>query len=145
MSKSLRFPVKEACPFCELLADGSADLICANDLAASFADSFPLNPGHALIVPRRHEPNPFALTPAEQASLWALLDPTRAAIAAGHDADGWNVGVNVGIAGGQTIPHVHVHLIPRLVGDSDPAGDGSFDPRGGVRWVVRERAAYWRD
>ena len=65
-------------------------------------------------------------------------------LADGHAADGWNVGLNVGVAGGQTIPHVHLHLIPRLEGDASYPGAPAGDPRGGVRWVVPARAAYWR-
>ncbi|MGP1667643.1 MAG: HIT family protein, partial [Rhodanobacter sp.] len=52
--------------------------------------------------------------------------------------DGYNIGINVGAAAGQTVPHLHVHVIPRYAGDMD-------DPRGGVRWIFPDRAAYWME
>jgi diadenosine tetraphosphate (Ap4A) HIT family hydrolase len=123
------------CPFCRRLADG--DLLAENEAAAAFVDAFPLSPGHALIVPRRHEADLFALTAAEQDALWELLRSVQAALQERHRPDGYNVGVNIGDAGGQTVGHVHVHLIPRYAGDVD-------DPRGGIRWIIPAKARYWR-
>lgn len=105
-------------------------------MAAAFFDASPLSPGHALIVPRRHEPDLFALTGEEQDALWRLLRGVRTRIQQSHHPDGYNVGVNVGAAGGQTIGHVHVHLIPRYAGDVE-------DPRGGIRWIIPAKARYW--
>ena len=124
-----------SCVFCDRIA--RAELLISNDLAAAFHDGYPLNPGHTLIVPRRHEPDFLALTAGEQAAIWALVEPARQLIeASGTRPDGYNIGVNVGAAAGQTIDHAHLHVIPRFSGDID-------DPRGGVRWVVPARAAYW--
>ena len=103
----------------------------------AFKDGFPVNPGHALIVPRRHVADLFELTADEQAALWRLLPEVKQRLDARHSPAGYNVGVNVGAAAGQTVGHVHVHLIPRFAGDVE-------DPRGGVRWVVPARAAYWK-
>lgn len=124
------------CVFCARVTAGG--LVAENSTAVAFPDAFPLSRGHCLIVPRRHESNFFALTPAEQAATWALLEPTRAHIEQDGRPDGYNIGVNVGEAGGQTVAHAHVHLIPRYHGDV-------LDARGGVRWVLPARAQYWQE
>jgi len=123
-----------SCPLCTR-AEGS-ELLASNDLAVAFLDAFPLNPGHALLVPRRHAGDLFALTPEEQSALWGLLPRVKAVLDREHAPAGYNVGVNVGAAAGQTVEHVHVHLVPRYAGDVP-------DPRGGVRWIIPARAAYW--
>jgi diadenosine tetraphosphate (Ap4A) HIT family hydrolase len=86
--------------FCVRVPGG--DLVVANAAAVAFFDAFPLSPGHALIVPRRHEPDFLALTEIERAAVWALVDPVRQAIEARFRPDGYNLGVNVGEAAGQT-------------------------------------------
>lgn len=122
------------CPLCQRLA--LPDLMAENDLAVAFKDGFPVNPGHTLIVPRRHVEGFFELTTDEQAAIWRLLPELKQRLDARHSPAGYNVGVNVGEAAGQTVGHVHVHVIPRFAGDIE-------DPRGGVRWVVPARAKYW--
>jgi diadenosine tetraphosphate (Ap4A) HIT family hydrolase len=126
--------VAVACAFCHRLTAG--DLLAQNSLAAAFADAFPVNPGHCLVVPRRHEPDFFALTSDEQAAVWALLGPLRSRIERARLPDGYNIGVNIGTAAGQTVAHAHLHLVPRYRGDV-------ADPRGGVRWIIPTKAAYW--
>jgi diadenosine tetraphosphate (Ap4A) HIT family hydrolase len=123
-----------ACVFCDRLALGN--LVAENDLAAAFLDAFPLNPGHCLLVPRRHEPDFLSLTPEEQAAVWALVAPVRRHIEAAATPDGYNVGINIGQAAGQTVAHAHLHVIPRHQGDV-------ADPRGGIRGVIPARARYW--
>ena len=76
------------------------------------------------------------LTPAEQVALVKALDVVKGFIEREHQPDGYNIGVNSGEAAGQTVLHLHVHLIPRYLGDSD-------DPRGGVRNMIPDRAKYW--
>jgi diadenosine tetraphosphate (Ap4A) HIT family hydrolase len=122
------------CVFCHRLAGG--ELVAENDLAIGFRDAFPLSPGHCLIVPRRHEADFLALTPEEQAAVWALVAPVRRSIESEWMPDGYNIGVNVGEAAGQTVAHAHLHVIPRYHGDVP-------DPRGGVRWIIPARAPYW--
>ncbi len=124
------------CPFCAHIASAAA--LIADGSAVAMPDGFPLNPGHTLVVPRRHIGDLFSLSPVEQADVWRLVARVRERILREHRPDGLNVGLNVGAAGGQTVDHAHVHVIPRLQGDVD-------DPRGGVRWVVPSRAAYWKD
>ena len=99
-------------------------------------DAHPVNPGHCLVLPTRHEPDFFELhrrgADRHQELLWEL----RELLEAEHHTRSFNVGVNAGAAAGQTVDHAHVHLIPRYEGDVP-------DPRGGVRWVIPERAPYW--
>jgi len=122
------------CIFCG--RSEKADLLAGNDLAIAFPAGFPVSPGHALIVPRRHEPDFFSLTPEEQAALVALVNPVRAVLGERFSPDAYNLGVNAGKAAGQTIQHTHLHVIPRYAGDV-------AEPRGGVRWVLPETARYW--
>lgn len=122
------------CPFCQRVAAGP--LLAANKAAAAFDDAFPLNPGHTLVVPRRHVADLFELPRAVQAEMWDLVSEVRDLLRERHNPAGFNVGVNVGAAAGQTVEHAHVHLVPRHAGDV-------ADPRGGVRWVLPARANYW--
>jgi diadenosine tetraphosphate (Ap4A) HIT family hydrolase len=123
------------CPFC---ARTSGEHLAANELAVAFPDGFPVNPGHALVVPRRHVASYFDLTEHEQAAVWRLVAQVKEQLDRDRGPDGYNVGINAGAAAGQTVWHAHVHLIPRYPGDVE-------DPRGGVRWVIRARAPYWKD
>ena len=122
------------CVLCSRLI--SEDLVAENDLAVAFLDAFPLNPGHCLVVPRRHESDFFALSSEEQAAVWALIAPVRRHIETTWTPNGYNIGINVGKAAGQTVAHAHLHVIPRHEGDVP-------DPRGGIRWVIPARAPYW--
>ena len=122
------------CPFCDRLNDGAFAESSKHTVA--FPDRYPVTPGHHLIVPRRHVLDFFQLSPQEQADLWRLVARVRDRVFLDHSPDGINVGMNVGQAAGQTIGHAHVHVIPRYTGDV-------ADPRGGVRWVVPDRAVYW--
>jgi diadenosine tetraphosphate (Ap4A) HIT family hydrolase len=122
------------CVFCERVNRG--DLVASNESAAAFPDAFPLNKGHCLIVPRRHEADFLALTDEEQAAIWALLPDVRRHAEANGTPDGYNIGINVGEAAGQTVAHAHLHVIPRYRGDVP-------DPRGGIRWIVPAKAPYW--
>lgn len=101
-------------------------------------DNFPISPGHALIVPRRHVPAWDDLTSDEKADILGGIDAVRGLIRAKHAPDGFNVGFNDGPPAGQTVMHFHLHVIPRYAGDVP-------DPRGGIRWVIRDKAAYWAD
>lgn len=121
------------CPFCNLPA---SRILGGDELALIASDGFPVSPGHALIIPRRHVGSFFETTDAERASLLQLLDRAKANIDAEFHPDAFNIGINNGPAAGQTVPHLHIHLIPRYAGDSP-------DPRGGVRWVLPDKAKYW--
>jgi diadenosine tetraphosphate (Ap4A) HIT family hydrolase len=101
-----------------------------------FRDGYPVSPGHSLIVPKRHTGSFFTLSEQERLALLALLDQAKVVAEAELRPDGYNIGINDGPAAGQTVPHLHIHLIPRFEGDQ-------ADPRGGVRWVIPEKADYW--
>jgi len=111
-------------------------VIAESERCSAFLDRFPLTEGHTLVVPKRVAASLYELEPAWQAELWALVATARARLAERFRPDGFNIGLNDGAAAGQTVPHVHVHVIPRYRGDVP-------DPRGGIRWILPERAAYW--
>lgn len=121
------------CPFCSLPTNR---LVLASEHAVVIRDGFPVSPGHTLILPRRHVASFFEVTDAERADLMSLLAAARDDLQRQFRPAGYNIGINDGAAAGQTVLHVHMHLIPRYEGDRD-------DPRGGVRWVLPDKAAYW--
>ena len=123
------------CPFCNPLPQR---IVIEGVAAMALWDSYPLNPGHVLIVPRRHVASWFEATAGERDEMLRLADDARRIVIERHAPDGFNLGINDGTAAGQTVPHVHLHLIPRYRGDIP-------DPRGGVRWIIPERARYWSE
>lgn len=120
------------CPFCNLSPER---IIHRDDLVVAFWDGFPVSPGHALVATRRHVRAWFDASPDEQRAIVDALPAVRAAIEASHRPDAYNIGTNAGAAAGQTIDHLHVHVIPRYAGDV-------ADPRGGVRGVIPGKARY---
>lgn len=110
----------------------------ANEHAVWIRDGFPVSPGHSLVIARRHIASLFETTEAERNALWELLAAARDATQGEFRPAGYNVGINDGPAAGQTVPHLHIHLIPRYPGDRE-------DPRGGVRWVLPDSADYWTE
>lgn len=123
-----------ACPFCDLITSGEVTL--DHPLAVAVPDAFPLTPGHSLVIPRRHEPDFFALANDERTAILNLAAELHALLKHEHSLDGVNLGLNNGPAAGQTVQHTHLHVIPRYKGDVP-------DPRGGVRWIFPDSAAYW--
>ena len=109
----------------------------SNELAYAARDSYPVSQGHSLIIPIRHCANFFDLTSDEISACMELLAVERKTLDEAFSPDGYNVGVNVGMAAGQSILHVHIHLIPRYTGDSPR-------PQGGVRQVLPKKAHYSR-
>ncbi len=129
--------MKDGCPFCQIgNGDGSARVILENEAGFVVRDGFPVSPGHSLIISKAHVGSFFDLATATKQELLALLDRAKQNVDFEFSPASYNVGINDGMAAGQTIPHVHIHLIPRYRGDLK-------DPRGGVRWVIPEKAAYW--
>lgn len=124
---------RAGCPFCGV-ADGR--IVWSSPLAIAVWDAFPVSLGHALVIPRRHAAAWSDLGADEKAALTAGIDAVRALIDARYEPHAYNVGFNDGAAAGQTVMHFHVHVIPRYQGDVS-------DPRGGVRWVLPDKAAYW--
>lgn len=124
-------------PFLQI---NSAEWIASNDEAFAIFDQFPVSPGHVLVVTKRAVATWFEASAAEQAALMELVNVVKSKLDEQLDPrpDGYNVGFNSGDAAGQTVPHVHVHVIPRYCGDMD-------DPRGGVRHVIPAKGNYLRE
>jgi diadenosine tetraphosphate (Ap4A) HIT family hydrolase len=123
------------CPFC---APDPERVLHEDEQVRVIRDCYPVSPDHVLIVPRRHIGSFFETTQAERLAILSGLDLARRVVNARRRPDGFNIGINDGTAAGQTVHHLHVHLIPRFLGDQP-------DPRGGVRWVLPEKADYWSD
>jgi diadenosine tetraphosphate (Ap4A) HIT family hydrolase len=121
------------CPFCALAKDR---IVLESSAALAIRDKFPVTHGHTLIIPRRHIASFFETTQDERTQMLSLLDAVKLQLDKELAPAGYNIGINDGAAAGQTVMHLHVHLIPRSKGDSP-------DPRGGVRWIFPEKAAYW--
>lgn len=125
----------EDCPFCRPTSDR---LFHLGRNVLGIWDSYPVSPGHALLVPKRHVSSWFEATAEEQQELFEAIQVARTEIEQAHEPNGFNVGINVGAAAGQTVPHLHVHVIPRYSGDM-------ADPRGGVRGVIPQMQNYLPD
>lgn len=121
------------CAFCTL---PPPRILIETGLAIVIRDGFPISPGHTLVIPKRHVASFFEITHEERNELLALLDFAKSQLDNEYYPAGYNIGINDGTAAGQTVPHLHIHLIPRYTGDLP-------DPRGGVRWIMPEKADYW--
>lgn len=119
-----------SCVFCEM-----GNIVLENNLAMAFFDKYPVNKGHLLIIPKRHVEQYFDLSEQERTAIDQLLFEGKKLLDEQHQPDGYNIGINCGEAAGQTIFHVHVHLIPRYKNDMD-------DPQGGVRGVIPKKQKY---
>ena len=120
------------CIFCEVPA---GEIVVDHALCFARWDRFPVSPGHLLVIPKRHYASVFEATPEEFTALWEVIGRARALIEEAHHPDGYNIGVNVGQAGGQSVFHVHMHVIPRYKGDVEK-------PLGGVRGVIPMKQRY---
>jgi diadenosine tetraphosphate (Ap4A) HIT family hydrolase len=112
---------------CELCTASS--VVSENELAYVRPDSHSLSRGHVIAVPKRHVADFFEMTAQEQVAVLELLREAHQRLGDEHSPDGYNIGVNIGQAAGQSRMHVHVHLIPRYLGDVP-------NPKGGVRCVL---------
>jgi diadenosine tetraphosphate (Ap4A) HIT family hydrolase len=121
-----------ACPFCEMPADRVLEV---NGSALVVLDAYPVSAGHSLVICRRHVADIFDLSATEVGDILKLIRSSRERLDRTLRPAGYNVGVNIGRYAGQTVMHVHVHVIPRYLGDSD-------DPTGGVRGVIPGKARY---
>jgi len=127
------------CPFCEIINSRSHSRIeIQNEHAVVIRDGFPITQGHTLIIPKRHVGSFFDITAQEHRAMFALLDQEKQNLDKRYQAPAYNIGINDGPAAGQTVPHLHMHLIPRY-------HEPDKDPRGGVRWLVPEKADYWTE
>lgn len=121
------------CPFCDLPRDS---VVAESRHAFAIRDRYPVSRGHTLVIPRAHTETLFDQGTETQADIWRLVARVRDKLQSEFNPDGFNIGLNEGCVAGQTVEHAHVHLIPRFAGDV-------ADPRGGLRWVLPGRAAYW--
>ena len=124
-----------SCPFC---APDPARVFYRGQHVIALWDGFPVTDGHALLVPIRHVAGWLEATEEERTELFQAIPLVMETIQEDRTPDGFNIGINDGAAAGQTIDHLHLHVIPRYGGDVP-------DPRGGIRWVIPERARYWED
>ena len=124
-----------SCPFCK--PNKIKSLLESNHFLI-VGDLHPISIGHLLIITKRHVKSFFETTKEEKIALLNGIEQAKALIDKELSPDGYNIGINDGEAAGQTIEHLHIHLIPRYKGDSP-------DPRGGIRWIFPEKAKYWED
>jgi len=121
------------CPFCHV---DDEQIIFQDEFVFTIRDGFPISSAHTLIIPKRHIASLFDATNKEQRALLNALQFTKTELDQTYKPDGYNIGFNDGLAAGQTVMHLHIHLIPRYTGDCN-------DPRGGIRWLFPEKAVYW--
>lgn len=121
------------CPFCN--PDSERELILESATVYAMFDKFPVSPGHTLIIPKKHCADYFDLSFKEQSACWFMMNKVKEILEKLFNPDGFNIGININETAGQTIPHVHIHLIPRYVGDVE-------EPRGGIRGVIPEKKNY---
>ncbi|MCL4475325.1 MAG: HIT family protein [Nitrospirae bacterium] len=120
------------CPFCSLPAE---DILDENECAVAVRDSYPVSEGHTLIITKRHVDDYFKLSEEEKKRALDLLERRKKAIDSEFNPDGYNIGINIGALAGQTIFHVHIHLIPRIKGDIENGG-------GELKGVIRRKMSY---
>jgi ATP adenylyltransferase len=123
----------EVCPFCAPGAE--RELITESATAYAIFDKYPVSSGHALIIPKKHIASYFDLSTHAKTACWLMVDRVQQILAERFHPDGFNVGINIGAAAGQTVPHVHIHLMPRYGGDVE-------NPTGGVRHVIPSKGHY---
>lgn len=125
--------VVDNCPFC--FPNENLNIIAENNSAFAIYDSYAISKGHSLIIPKRHYPNYFDASVEEQIAMFELVNQVKIILDELFNPDGYNIGVNINEAAGQTISHVHIHLIPRYEGDVE-------NPRGGIRNVIPGKGDY---
>lgn len=123
------------CPLCKPDREG---IWFENQTGLVSWDAFPISQGHALVIPKRHVATMYDLPMEMQTALWMLVAEVRNRLKEELRPDGLNIGLNDGEAAGQTVMHAHIHIIPRWNGDVP-------DPRGGIRWIIPDKAQYWGD
>lgn len=128
-----KYKLSSGCPFCKL--NTKVELVCETATAVAFFDGYPVSKGHTLIIPKRHVANYFDLSDEEQQDLWHMVNHCKTVLEKRFHPDGFNVGINVNQAAGQSVFHVHIHLIPRYKGDVE-------NPKGGVRGVIPTKQKY---
>lgn len=125
---------EEDCRFCVKKKPGRR-LIADNEFGFAAYDRHPASEGHFLVIPYRHFASYFDINDDELVALWGLVKQGKEVVEKEFNPDGYNVGINVGTAAGQSIHHLHIHVIPRYSGDVE-------NPKGGVRGVIPNKKLY---
>ena len=120
------------CPFCNMVSD---KILIENKYAYAVYDKYPVTEGHILIITKKHIKDYFEASEKEKEAIFSLMEEAKNFLDQKYEVDGYNIGLNCGYEAGQTIMHLHMHLIPRYEGDID-------DPTGGVRGVIPEKRVY---
>lgn len=120
---------------CALCALPPTRVLGENEHAVWIEAAHPVSPGHSLVIPKRHVESFFETTPPEREAILSLLDGAREHVRQHHSPSGYNIGINEGSAAAKTVPHLHMHLIPRYPGDSEFLS-------GGVRQMIPERSDF---
>ena len=128
-----KYELSKGCPFCKL--NPKVELVSETATTVAFFDGYPVSKGHTLIIPKRHVTNYFDLSFEEQQDLWQMVNHCKTILEERLHPDGFNVGINVNEAAGQSVFHVHIHLIPRYKRDVE-------NPKGGVRGVIPKMQKY---
>jgi len=121
------------CLFCS--PSPEMELVTESATVYAILDSYPVTPGHTLIIPKQHHDDYFEMPERTKMACWFVVDRVKALLVNRFRPDGFNIGINNGTCAGQTIPHVHIHLIPRYRGDTD-------NPIGGARGVIPAKRDY---
>lgn len=124
---------QNACLFCA--PDQDRELVTESATVYAMLDKFPVSKGHTLIIPKQHVADYFDLTERTKTACWLVVDRVKMLLAQRFNPDGFNVGINIGRAAGQTIPHLHIHMIPRYKGDVE-------NPTGGIRNIITGKGDY---
>ena len=122
------------CPFCNI-KNYKDKIVCETKLSISILDRYPVSAGHTLVIPKRHVKSYFDLTQDEVVDPWSMVNDVKESLNYMYEPDGYNIGINIGEVAGQTIPHSHIHVIPRYNGDVE-------DPQGGIRGCIPDKMKY---
>ena len=125
----------KSCLFCSI---DENRIILENETVVAIRDAFPVSFGHTLIIPKRYIAFFFETSKEEREAIVEALEQCKLILDKEFNPDGYNIGINDGVMAGQTVMHLHIHLIPRYKGDSS-------DPRGGIRWIFPGKARYWKE
>lgn len=132
MSDTKKFDPNNPCLFCHPKPE---EIIAETDHAVLITDTYPVSEGHCLIIPRRHIKTYFECTEEENREFRELTLLAKKHLDENYSPDGYNIGCNNGLTAGQSVFHLHIHIIPRYEGDVE-------NPKGGVRWVVPKNSQY---
>jgi len=135
--KDTRDPMNDLTPESPFYPISREQILLETPRCVALFDKYPVSQGHALVVAKTVTASLFDLPPEVQAEVWDTVRRVREILLQRFQPEGFNIGINDGPAAGQTVPHAHVHLIPRYRHDV-------ADPRGGIRWIIPPKARYWQ-